>query len=147
MFGGKQELAVMMAQIEKRIDPGIKIGGASQAVTGAAIGREILARMVDYANRGAGLALEQAEITEQGGDLARRVFIDGMKPDQGIEKEKDRTMELERGLEALLISEAVQAESISADHPDIQRGQIEAVVPGQRFEAQAQVGCRIFRRI
>src|SRR6266516_2673617 len=105
----------MTAQVEKRIHPGIEIGAAAQAVTGAAIGGDVLARMMDKANRRAGLALEQAEIAEQCSDFARRIFVDGMKPDQRIENEKNRPVKQERGLEPLLIGGAVEPQRVRGD--------------------------------
>ena len=75
MFDGKHQLAVMAAQVEKRIHPGIEIRGATQAVTSATIGGDVLFGMMDKADRRAGLALEQAEIAEQCRDFARRIFI------------------------------------------------------------------------
>ena len=110
MFDRKHQLAVMTAQIEKRIDPGIEIGAASQTVTGATIGCDVLARVMDKSNRRAGLALQEPEIAEQRSDLTRGVFINGMKPDQRIENEKNRPVKQERGLEPILIGGAVQAE-------------------------------------
>ena len=99
----------MAAQVEERIDPRIKIGGTTQTVTGAPSGRDVLARMVDKSNGCAGLALEQAEVTEQCGDLAGRVFVDGMKADQGVENEKNRAVKREGGFEPLLIGRTIQA--------------------------------------
>ncbi len=81
MFSRKHQLAMVPAQVEERIDPGVKIGGASQTVTGTAIDGDIFASMVDQSNSDACLALKQAQVAEQCGDLAGRVFIDGMKPD------------------------------------------------------------------
>ena len=81
MFGGKHQLAMVPAQVEERIDPGVKIGGASQTVTSAAMNGDIFASMMNQSNSDARLALKQAQVAEQCGDLAGRVFIDGMKPD------------------------------------------------------------------
>ena len=81
MFSGKHQLAMVSAQVEERIDPGVKIGGTTQTVTGAAIDGDVFASMVDQRNGHSGFALEQAEVAEQCGDLAGRVFIDGMKTD------------------------------------------------------------------
>ena len=120
MFGGKHQLAMMPAQVEERIHPRIKIGGTAQAVTGAAMSGDAFFRMVDQGNGRAGLALQNAEVTEQCGDLAGRVFIDGMKADQGIEDEKNRAVKHEGGLEPLLIGEAVQAQRIGGDNANIQ---------------------------
>lgn len=147
MFDGKHQLAVMAAQIEKRIDPGIEIRAASQTVAGAAIGGDVLARMMDKGNRCAGLALQQPEIAEQCRDLTCCVFIDGMKPDQGIEDEENRPVNEERGLEPFLISGAVQAERIGRDDTDVQRSQIEPVMTGQRFQARSKRRLGIFRRV
>jgi hypothetical protein len=119
VFGGKHQLTMVPAQVEKRIDPRIEIGGASQTVTSATIGREIFASVVDQRNGHAGLALKQTEVSEQGGDLARRIFIDGMKPDQGIENEKSGTMKQERGFEPLLIGTAVQTQRVGRDHTNV----------------------------
>ncbi len=47
MLDGKHQLAVMAPQVEKRIHPGVEIGAASQAVTGAAIDGDVLFGMVD----------------------------------------------------------------------------------------------------
>ncbi len=110
VFDRKHQLAVMAAQVEKRIDPGIEIGAASQAVPGAAIGGDVLARMMDKSNRRAGLALQEPEIAQQRSDFAGGVFINGMKPDQRIENEKNRPVKQERGLEPLLIGGTVQTE-------------------------------------
>ena len=90
VFGGKHQLAMMPTQVEKRIHPRIKIGTASQTVTGAAISGDAFSRMMDQGNGRAGLALQNAEAAQQCGDLAGRVFIDRMKADQGIEDEKNR---------------------------------------------------------
>lgn len=147
MFDRKQQLAVMAAQVEKRIDPGVEIGAASKAVTGPTIGGDVFARMMDKANRRTGLALEQAEIAEQCRDFARRIFVDGMKPDQRVENEKNRPVKQQRGLKPLLIGGAVQAQRIGRNDTDIQRGQIEPVMAGQRFQARSERRFGIFGSI
>jgi len=45
---------------------------------------------MDQGNGGTSLTLQEPEVAEQGGDLARRVFVDGMKPDQGIQESEER---------------------------------------------------------
>ena len=107
MFGGKHQLAMVPAQVEKRIDPRVKIGGASQTVTRATVGRDIFASVMNQRNGDAGLALQEAEVGEQCGDLARCIFIDRMKPDQGIENEKSGPVELSRGFKPLLIGRTI----------------------------------------
>ena len=47
MFGGKHQLAMVSAQVEERIDPGIKIGTTAQTVTGATIDGNVFASMMD----------------------------------------------------------------------------------------------------
>src|SRR2546428_113785 len=84
---------------------------------------------------GAGLALQTAEVTEQCGDLTARIFINRVKADQGIEDEKSRAVKHERGLEPLLIGDAVEAQRIGSDDADIEKGQLEPVVLSQRFQA------------
>src|ERR671922_2745206 len=116
------------AQVEKRIDPGVKIGRAAQTVTGAAIGGYVFARMMDERNGRARLALQEAEVSEQCGDLAGGVFIDRMKANQGIENEKNGTMEHERGFEALLIGSAVQTQRVGRNDANVQVRQMELVV-------------------
>src|SRR5215469_4419260 len=103
MFSRDHQLAVMPAQVEKRIDPGIKIRGAAETVTGTAVGSDILACVVDQRDRRYSFALQNPQIAEQGGDLACRVFIDRVKSDQGIENEKSGPMKHERGFQTLLI--------------------------------------------
>ena len=75
---------------------------------------------MDQPNRRAGLALQQAEVAEQCGDLAGRVFIDGMKSDQRIENEKGGTVKHERGFQALLVGRAVQTQRIRRDDTNVQ---------------------------
>ena len=133
MFGGKHQLTMLPTQVEKRIDPRVKVGGAAQAVTGAAMSRDVFAGMMDQGNGRAGFALQDAEVAEQCGDLAGRVFIDRMETDQGIEYEKNRAVEHERGLKPLLIGNAVQAQRIGSDDADIEMTQLKPVVLSERF--------------
>jgi hypothetical protein len=56
---------------------------------------------VDQRDRRTSVALQNPQIAEQGGDLACRVLIDGMKPDQGIENEKRGSMKHDRGFQPL----------------------------------------------
>jgi len=147
VFDRKHQLAVMAAQVEKRIHPGIEIGGASQTVTGAAIGGDVLFGMMDKRNRRAGLALEQAEIAEQCSDFARRIFVDGMKPNQRVENEKNGPVKQERGLKPLLIGGAVQAQRIRGDDANVQTGQIEPVMAGQRFQARSKRRLGVFSSV
>ena len=103
--------------------------------------------MMDERNGGFGLALQQAEVAEQCGDLAGRVFVNGMKSHQGIENEKNRTMKHERGFKPLLIGGAVQAQRIRGDHANVQVRQIDCVMVGERFKAQPQGRFGIFSGI
>ena len=91
--------------------------------------------VMDQRNGRAGLALQNAEVTEQCGDLTGRIFINRVKADQGIEDEKSRAVKHERGLEPLLIGDAVEAQRIGSDDADIEKGQLEPVVLSQRFQA------------
>ena len=134
----------MAAQVKKRIHPGVEIGAASQAVTGAAIRGDAFFGMMDKRNRRAGLALKQAEIAEQCRDFARRIFVDGMKPDQRIENEKNRPVKQQRGLKPLLIGSAVQPQGIGSDDANVQIEQIEPVMASQRFQTQSQGRFGIF---
>ena len=74
MFGRQHQLAMMASQVEKRIDPGVKIGGAAQTVTGATIGGHIFSCMVDQGDRRAGLALKNAKVLSAvvAGSLSRQ---------------------------------------------------------------------------
>lgn len=56
-------------------------------------------------------------------------------------------MQQKRGCEPLLIGRAVQTQRIDCNDTKIQRGQRDSVVMGERFQAQAQVRCGIFRGI
>jgi hypothetical protein len=47
VLGRKLKLAVMAAQVEERIDPGIKVGGATETVAGSARGRDLFSAMVN----------------------------------------------------------------------------------------------------
>ena len=56
-----------------------------------------------------------------------------MKANQGIEDEKSWAVKHERGLEPLLIGDAVQAQRIGGDDADIEIGELEPVVLSKRF--------------
>ena len=56
MFDGESQLATTALKIEERIDPGVKVGGTAQAVSGSG-GRGLFARMMDDQDRDPGLAL------------------------------------------------------------------------------------------
>lgn len=58
VFDRQNQLAVLAAEVEKRIDPGIEIRGAAQTVPGAAIGGDVLAGMMDKGNSRASLSLQ-----------------------------------------------------------------------------------------
>ena len=147
VFGGKHQLAVVSTQVEERIDPRVEIGGATETVARATISGDVLACVVDKGNGGAGFALKDAEVTEQCGDLTSRVFVDRMKPDEGIENQENRMVKRERGFEPLLIGDAVEAQGIGSNDTDIEIRQIEAVMPDQRFQAGAKGGLGIFSSI
>src|SRR5215467_4690206 len=91
--------------------------------------------MMDQRNSRTRLTLQNTEEAEQFGDLTGRVFIDRMKADQGIEDEKNGAVKPERGLETLLIGDAIQTQRIGTDDADIEIGQLEPVVLSQRFQA------------
>ena len=127
---------MLAAQVEERIDPGIKIRGAPETVAGSTRGRDIFAAMVHQRNRRAALALQQTEIAEQCRNLAGGVFVDGMQADQGVEDEKNGAVKQESGLKPLLVGDAVQAQRIRGDDAKVQASQRKAVVLRERFQAQ-----------
>ena len=110
VFCGKGSLALMHAEIKERIEPGVKIARPSQAVSGGACGRGVFANMMNNGNRGAGLALQGAEVSKQGSNLPGNIFIDGMHAHQRIEQEQCRFVNVQGRFKPVLMVGAIQAE-------------------------------------
>ena len=68
----------------------------------------VFADMMNQSNRDAGFSLQRAQVSEQRGDLAGYVFIDGMDSHQRIEHEQHGLMSDDGGLEPVLVLEAIQ---------------------------------------
>ena len=131
MLGGERELVVMFPQAEKRIEPCIEVRRAAQAVSGATRGRGVLAKMMDQSDRDAGFSLQRPEVSEECGDLTGYIFVDGMDSHQRIEYEQHRVMDEDRGLEPVLVLDAIQAERLRCDNPDIETREVELADPNE----------------
>ena len=67
------------------------------------------------------VALEVAQVGEHGGDLGRRIFVDAVQADEGIEHEQRGLQERDRLAQALLVLREIQAHGRSRDDLDVER--------------------------
>src|SRR5439155_11145048 len=116
--------------VETSLRWGIEVRRAAQAVSGATRGRGVLAKMMDQSDRDAGFSLQRPEVSEERGDLTGYIFVDGMDSHQRIEYEQHRVMDEDRGLEPVLVFDAIQAERLRCDNPDIETREVELADPG-----------------
>src|SRR5947208_4822954 len=100
--------------------------------------------MMDQSERDAGLPLQRPEVSEERGDLTGYIFVDAMDSHQRIEYEHHWVMDEDRGLEPVLVLDAIQAERLRCDNPDIETREVESADPGECFEAGAQSGGGVF---
>src|SRR5947208_15410400 len=98
--------------------------------------------MMDQSERDAGLPLQRPEVSEERGDLTGYIFVDAMDSHQRIEYEHHWVMDEDRGLEPVLVLDAIQAERLRCDNPDIETREVEAAGPGECFEAGGERGGR-----
>jgi hypothetical protein len=77
---------------------------AAERQTGLGAGAAVLASMVHDEDGDVVLALQGAEVAEQGGDLAGVVLVDAVEPDEGVEHEEAGCELADGGAEACLVA-------------------------------------------
>jgi hypothetical protein len=90
VLDGEGEVALLTSQVEVGVTPGVEVPGAAETLAGLPAGAAVLAGVVDDEDGDVEVALERAEIAEEGGDLPSVVLVDAVEADEGIEHEQAR---------------------------------------------------------
>src|SRR5207247_4594644 len=85
-------------------------------------------------------ALERAQLAEERGHLARRVFVDPVQAHERIDQEGPRAVAVEGGTQAGAIARGIETEGRRDDEAEVEIAGAEAAGGGARREARARVG-------
>ena len=100
------------------VTPGVEIARSAKSL---ALGTPaVLADVVDEDDGEVVVSLQQAQVTEEAGHVARGVFIPTVEPDEGIEDEEPRLDLGESGGELVEIRFTVEAESGLGDEVEVE---------------------------
>lgn len=88
VLDGEQQAILLSSDVEIAISPCVEITAAAERQASLGAGTAIFAGMVYDKDGDVVLALERAEVAEQGGDFAGIVFIDPVKTNKGVEHEQ-----------------------------------------------------------
>ena len=133
MLDAEEQAIVEAAKIEIRVAPGVKFGAAAQGLS-RAHGLAAFAGVVDEDDGEREVALQVAQVGEQGRDLGRGIFVDAMKPDEGVEDEQDRTERVDRRLQLRTVFDEIETHAGGGDHLDGQIGEGDAGGVGDALE-------------
>src|SRR5438552_9610788 len=109
VLDAEDELAVAAAEIEVAIAPSVQVPRAAQRLAVRAAGPGVFAQVVDEDESELVRALERAQLAEDRGHLARRVFVDPVQAHQRIDREGPRAVAVEGGTQAGAIARGVEA--------------------------------------
>src|SRR5438094_7156888 len=142
VLDAEDELAVAAAEIEVAIAPSVQVPRAAQRLAVRAAGPGVFAQVVDEDESESELvrALERAQLAEDRGHLARRVFVDPVQAHKRIEQEGPRAVAVEGGTQAGAIARGIETEGRRDDEAEVEIAEAEAAGGGDRREARAQVG-------
>jgi len=118
MLDGEGEVSLLSPQIEVGVSPGMQVSGAAEALSGLCAGAAVFARVVDDEHGDIEIALQGAEIAEDGGDLPGVILVDAVEADEGVEDEQSRRRLLHGGGQSLLIASSVDAHGGRGDDVD-----------------------------
>ena len=88
MLDSQPELVAVAAQIEIAVAPRVEFGGASQRLSSPSVAA--FAGMVHEQHRGLEVALQPAQVGEQGCDIGSGILVDTMQAHEGVEYEQAR---------------------------------------------------------
>ena len=91
--------------------------------------------------------LEVAQVREQGRDLGRGVFVDAMKPDEGVEDEQHRAQAVDGGLQVRPVFGEVEAQAGRGNHGNGQLGERDPSSEADAIEARAYEVQRVLGRV
>ena len=120
----------------------MQVAGAAKAEPRLACAGAGLSRVVDDEHRDVVLALQLAQVGEDGGDLLGRVLVDAMRY-KWIEDEKARSPSGDGLDEAPLVVEAIEPEARREDRVDREILELESALEGEAFEPLADRGGRV----
>ena len=147
MFGGQSELIPIFSDIQKRIQPGVKIARSAKTVAGSRRGRGVFSEMVDERDGGAALALQRSQVAEQGGDISAGILIGHVDSDQWVEDQKRWPVKADCGIEPDLIVGTIQAQRVGDNHAYVELFEIQSTQAGDRLEAAPERGGGFLRRV
>jgi hypothetical protein len=132
VLDGQDELLALTTQGERGVDPGEEVTGSAQVL--AAGGAAVLARVVDDGEGQVVGALQLAQISEDGGDIAGLILVNAMEPHEGVEQEEPGSMAPDGLREAALVAWLIEAHAGRGDHADGKCGEIERSVAADAKE-------------
>ena len=94
--------------------------------------------MVDNSDRRGRCSLQRADVPEKFSHGSRLVLVKGVESNERIEHEQSGAMKLNCSSELLTIGRAIQSQGICAYDANIDLIEIQAMMPRQRLQSQAQ---------
>jgi hypothetical protein len=88
MLDREQHGVLLSAEVEIGFAPGVKVTAAAERQAGLGAGTAVLLCAVHDEDGDVMLALQGAEVAEQGGDLAGVILVDAVETDEGVEHEQ-----------------------------------------------------------
>ena len=143
VLDGEREMIGLSLDVEVGIAPSMKLGAAAQCLPSAEVVGSF-SSVVDDNNGEMKQTLELTEVSQNGGDIGRSVFVDTVEANKGIEEQEPRSKLLDSKTKPLLILEGVESERRSGNDLNIELCEVEMCEMADTFESSAHDLKRIF---
>ena len=129
LHGQAQALIGASDEVTGRVGPGVEIGAAAERLAG--VPARALGHVVDDDEGEVVAAVELAEEAEEAGDVGSAVFVEAVKPDEGIEEQESGLKGREGLIEGMLVIGTVETKTRRRDDLDVEGADAEPPVAAQ----------------
>ena len=134
MLDDELERRAPAREIEVRVAPGVKLGGAAQGLAAAGGGGALLG-VVDEEDGEVVETVELAQEGEQGGDVAGGVLVDAVQSHERVEHQEARTTTGDRVAQTLAMRGEIESHDRRGDDVDVELLEHAAASEGDALEA------------
>lgn len=136
MLDGEGEIFGLSLEVEVRVAPSMKLGATPQCLSGT----EVVSSFSGVVNDDDGQlkqTLEFTEVSQNGGDIGRRIFVDTVEAHEGVEEQEAWSQLLDCMPKPVLILASVEPERWSGDDLNVELGEAEIGDVTDPFEPAA----------
>ena len=136
VLDGEREIVGLSLDVEVGIAPSMKLGATTQGRPGAEVVGSF-SGVVDDDNGEMKQTLELTEVGENGSDIGRRIFVDTVEANEGVEEQEPRLKLLDSKPKPRLILEGVESERRSGNDLNIELCEVDMCEMADTFESSA----------